>query len=38
MDALDSNGIVLAGIKLGNEINWAAFQCGISLARRGEDS
>lgn len=34
-DALDANGIVLAGIELGNEINWAAFNPEFPLPGEG---
>ena len=34
-DALDANGIVLAGIELGNEINWAAFNAEFPLPGEG---
>src|SRR5580658_2702715 len=35
-DALDANGIVLAGIELGNEINWAAFNPEFPLPGEGK--
>jgi len=35
-DALDASGIVLAGIELGNEINWAAFNPEFPLPREGK--
>jgi hypothetical protein len=35
-DALDANGIVLAGIELGNEINWAAFNPEFLLPGEGK--
>ena len=35
-DALDANGIVLAGIELGNEINWAAFNAEFPLPGEGK--
>jgi hypothetical protein len=34
-DRLDANGIVLAGIELGNEINWAAFNPEFPLPGEG---
>ena len=37
-DDLDANGIVLAGIELGNEINWAAFNPEFPLPGEGKDS
>jgi hypothetical protein len=36
VDALDANGIVLAGIELGNEINWAAFNPEFPLPGEGK--
>jgi hypothetical protein len=35
-DALDANGVVLAGIELGNEINWAAFNPEFPLPGEGK--
>jgi hypothetical protein len=35
-DALDANGISLAGIELGNEINWAAFNPEFPLPGEGK--
>lgn len=35
-DALDANGITLAGIELGNEINWAAFNPEFPLPGEGK--
>ena len=35
-DDLDANGIVLAGIELGNEINWAAFNPEFPLPGEGK--
>jgi len=35
-DALDASGIVLAGIELGNEINWAAFNAEFPLPGEGK--
>jgi hypothetical protein len=35
-DQLDANGIVLAGIELGNEINWAAFNPEFPLPGEGK--
>ena len=35
-DALDANGIVLAGIELGNEMNWAAFNAEFPLPGEGK--
>ena len=35
-DSLDANGIVLAGIELGNEINWAAFNPEFPLPGEGK--
>jgi hypothetical protein len=35
-DALDANGIVLAGIELGNEINWSAFNPEFPLPGEGK--
>lgn len=35
-DALDANGIALAGIELGNEINWAAFNPEFPLPGEGK--
>jgi hypothetical protein len=35
-DMLDENGIVLAGIELGNEINWAAFNPEFPLPGEGK--
>ena len=35
-DALDANGIVLAGMELGNEINWAAFNAEFPLPGEGK--
>jgi hypothetical protein len=35
-DALDANGIVLAGVELGNEINWAAFNQEFPLPGEGK--
>ena len=35
-DNLDSNGIVLAGVELGNEINWAAFNPEFPLPGEGK--
>jgi len=35
-DALDANGILLAGIELGNEINWAAFNAEFPLPGEGK--
>jgi hypothetical protein len=36
LDALDTNGIVLAGMELGNEINWAAFNPEFPLPGEGK--
>ena len=36
LDALDANGIVLAGMELGNEINWAAFNPEFPLPGEGK--
>jgi hypothetical protein len=35
-DSLDANGIVLAGVELGNEINWAAFNPEFPLPGEGK--
>jgi hypothetical protein len=35
-DSLDSSGIVLAGVELGNEINWAAFNPEFPLPGEGK--
>jgi hypothetical protein len=35
-DALDAGGIVLAGIELGNEMNWAAFNAEFPLPGEGK--
>jgi hypothetical protein len=35
-DSLDANGIALAGVELGNEINWAAFNPEFSLPGAGK--
>jgi len=35
-DSLDANGIALAGVELGNEINWAAFNSEFSLPGEGK--
>ncbi len=35
-DSLDANGITLAGIELGNEINWAAFNPEFALPGEGK--
>jgi hypothetical protein len=35
MDKLDANGIVLAGLELGNEINWTAFNPEFPLPGKG---
>jgi hypothetical protein len=35
-DALDANGITLAGVELGNEINWAAFNPEFPLPGEGK--
>ena len=37
MDKLEANGIVLAGLELGNEINWAAFNPEFSLPGEGKN-
>jgi hypothetical protein len=36
LDSLDANGIALAGIELGNEINWAAFNPEFPLPGEGK--
>ncbi len=36
-DSLDANGIVLAGVELGNEINWAAFNPEFPLPGEGKN-
>jgi hypothetical protein len=36
LDELDANGIVLAGMELGNEINWAAFNPEFPLPGEGK--
>ena len=35
-DSLDTNGIALAGVELGNEINWAAFNAEFPLPGEGK--
>jgi len=35
-DALDANGVALAGVELGNEINWAAFNPEFPLPGEGK--
>jgi hypothetical protein len=35
-DQFDANGIVLAGVELGNEINWAAFNPEFPLPGEGK--
>ena len=36
IDSLDANGITLAGVELGNEINWAAFNPEFPLPGEGK--
>jgi hypothetical protein len=36
LDALDASGIVPAGMELGNEINWAAFNAEFPLPGEGK--
>jgi hypothetical protein len=37
IDKLEANGIVLAGLELGNEINWAAFNAEFPLPGEGKN-